>query len=331
MGGTSIAQALLELPHSPALYPMALNIPRSTLLFVRMNEAGYRASSFLDERAVLESAQGFEVGVAQVTQAIALPSATRPLHFIFHMGHVGSTLLSRLLDETGQVLSLREPLPLRAIADAYDIDAPKDDALLETMLRLWERGFPGTQAVVLKATSTAERIAPRLLAMRPKARAVLMSVSAETYLTTMFAAPYPGQDLNGHGPERLMRLERLLKRRLPRPGTIGQLAAMSWLAEHLTQARIAQSFEDRVLRVDFDKMLLSMNDALEDVSRFFGLRADRKTIEAIAAGGTLRRYAKAPDREYSPGIRAARLAAIQSEYRSEIDAALEWLAKLQTG
>jgi len=56
-----------------------------------------------------------------------------------------------LLDEAEGVLSLREPLPLRTIAENFS------EPRLDLLLRLWERGFANTQAVILKATSATER------------------------------------------------------------------------------------------------------------------------------------------------------------------------------
>ena len=47
-------------------------------------------------------------------------NSTIPIHFIFHSGHVGSTLLSRLLEEVPSQLGLREPLPLRSLAELHD-------------------------------------------------------------------------------------------------------------------------------------------------------------------------------------------------------------------
>ena len=72
---------------------------------------------------------GFWVRIRRAHGSLSARSATpwvaysdeRAVHFIFHTGHVGSTLVSRLLDETGDVLSLREPLPLRTLADAMDV------------------------------------------------------------------------------------------------------------------------------------------------------------------------------------------------------------------
>ncbi len=138
----------------------------------------------------------------------------RPLHFIFHTGHVGSTLVSRLLDETGQVLSLREPLPLRTLAEAHDVlHAPESllgpqqfDRLLETLLRLWRRGYAATRAVVVKATSSAARLAPVLLERSAGSRAIYLNLRAEPALATLLAGANSLIDLRGHGAERLKRL-----------------------------------------------------------------------------------------------------------------------------
>jgi hypothetical protein len=302
------------LAQSAALYPFALDAARDALMLVEMAEADYRAASFLDERL---GKRGAWVPAARVTEALSGARDIRPLHFIFHAGHVGSTLLSRMLDETGAVLSLREPLPLRDAAV---------EGFLETLLRLWERGFPGTEAVVLKATSSAERLGARLLAMRPQARAVLLNVSAESYLATMLAGANSAADLNAHGPERWQRLGGHLGAPAPRPRTLGELAAMSWLAERLTQARIAQAFGARVLAVDFDRMLASPAQALSDVLRHFGLASE--TAGAIAAGATLMRYSKAPEQAYGPALRQRALDDARRLYPSEINAAIGWLQAL---
>src|SRR5262249_35897153 len=144
-----------ELAAGPDLYPMALDGGRDALFFVRMRAEDYCRASFLDERMMTPATRGQWVPFADVARALASPRPIRPLHFIFPSGHVGSTLLSRLLDQTDAILPLREPLPLRAMASAFDTTAAGLDERLEILLQLWERGFADTQAVVLKATSTA--------------------------------------------------------------------------------------------------------------------------------------------------------------------------------
>ena len=110
------------LPASPDAYPQAVDLVRGLVLVIETNPASYRAASFLDDR-ILGPRDARRLARRQLghRRQRARRGNLRPLHFIFHTGHVGSTLLSRLLDETGVVLGLREPLPLRTLADAQDV------------------------------------------------------------------------------------------------------------------------------------------------------------------------------------------------------------------
>jgi hypothetical protein len=322
-----MADLLTQLARGPELYPMALDPGRDALFFIRMTASDYREASFLDERMLAPDTRGQWVPFADVARAMSGEREIRPLHFIFHSGHVGSTLLSRLLDETGSVLSLREPLPLRTMAEAYDAQRGGREKHLETLLRLWERGFAETRAVVLKATSTAERLGSHLLALRPQARAVTLNVTAESYIAIMFAAENSAADLNAHGPERFHRLGRFLDAP-PRPTSLGELAAMSWLVERLTQNELLRTFGERVLPLDFDTMLSALPVALAQVLDHLGLGVTKAELVAIAAGPALARYSKAPEHTYSPDIRARRLTDARQTFGNELRAALAWLDML---
>lgn len=314
-----------ELARSPAWYPMALDFARDAILFLRMDEADYRASSFLDERVVTHG-QEIWLPFADVERAMAKPVVSRPLHFIFHMGHVGSTLLSRLLDETGAVLSLREPLPLRAIANAYDGGVPDVDRRTEVLLCLWERGFAGTKSVVLKATSATERLGSKLLAMRPDAKAVMLNVTAETFLATILAASNSAVDLNALGPERMHRLGKIGV--AARPTTLGELAVMSWLAERMTQAELQREHGARVMSVDFDALLETPEPVLGAILTHFGIDRSSEQIASIARSRAMSRYSKAQEHDYSPALRRQHLEEARMAYRAEIRAALDCLAKI---
>lgn len=323
----AMADAPVDLARSPAFYPMALDMARDAILFMHMEEADYNASSFLDERIVTRDPAGRWIAVADVLAALPDRGAAKQLHFIFHAGHVGSTLLSRLIAETGRVLSLREPLPLRTLAEAVDMGAPNADTHLETMLRLWERGFPENNAVVLKATSTAQRLAPKLLTMRPNAKAVVLNISAESYLATMLAAPNSPVDLNAHGPERLHRL-RSMDVSVEPPASLCELIAISWLAEKLTQTDMQNRFGARVLAIDFDRMLHSLGSTMSNVLDHFGIAHSPADIAAMATGPALSSYSKAPEHGYSPALRAKLLNEARGRYPDEIRAALARLGRL---
>src|SRR4026208_509760 len=107
-----VDELLARLPHSPDGYPQKLDPVRRAVLLIGLGESAYRAAS---------CPPGGWGAPGRLTAPAATVRNPRPLHYIFHTGHVGSTLVSRLLDETGAVLSLREPLPLRTLAEAQDL------------------------------------------------------------------------------------------------------------------------------------------------------------------------------------------------------------------
>src|SRR5438105_4764143 len=103
----SIADDLLtRLPGSPDAYPQKIDLVPEAVLLVQFDAGAYRAASFLDDRILSPATKGAWLPVARAAEASRLVTSARPLHFIFHTGHVGSTLVSRLLDETDAVLSL---------------------------------------------------------------------------------------------------------------------------------------------------------------------------------------------------------------------------------
>jgi hypothetical protein len=326
------------LPASPDAHAHNLDLAGGRVLVLRLDERAYRAASFLDDRILSPSTQGAWLPGAAVTEASRRVRDPRPLHFIFHTGHVGSTLLSRLLDESGAVLSLREPLILRSIAEAGEavgrpdslLDEARYRALLEMTLRLWARGYAGTRAVVVKATSSAGRLAPELLARSPAARAVYLNLGAEPYLATLLGGANSATDLRGHGPGRMRRL--LAGRTLPvlplHALSAGELAALGWLAESLSRRETIAAHGERVLALDFDAFLADVPGGLSRVAAHFGLAPDAAARAVAAAGAVLGRYSKAPQLQFQAGERAARLAESRRANRTEIARGLAWLERL---
>ena len=338
MSGALDAERLLaRLTTTPDVYVHKIDMPRDMALLVGFVEQTYRQASFLDDRVLQASMSGGWVPISRLVDVAFGISSGRPLHFIFHSGHVGSTLLSRLLDEAGGVLSLREPLPLRALAELHDkladadslISAESFSALLRAFLRIWARGYPDTRAIILKATSSAARIAPRLLSELPAAQAVYLNLKAEPYLATFLAGSSAGSDLRGHGPERIRRLQAygFCFDSAYHALTRGELTAMSWLAESWSRRRTIDAGRTRVLAVDFDALLNSLEEHLGRVLAHFGLPADSQTVSRIATSPTLTRYSKAPQHEYSPELRAQILKQARLDHAGEITRGLAWLER----
>lgn len=315
---------------SPELYPQKLVLEQQRVLMVRMAEADYRAASFLDDRMRGPETKGRWIALeAVLTQAPQVRA--KPLHFIFHIGHAGSTLLSRLLDEAANVLSLREPLPLRTLAQAFDRPEPdlRRDRAFEAFLNLWSRGYAHTDAVVLKATSNTARIGKRMMEARSGARAVYLSQTATTSIETLLSAQYSAVDMNMWGGERFERLKALLQDDdIHRPQTLGELAAMTWLTERLTQLDLQARFGERILPLDFENFLGDMRSSLARVFSHFGL--DGARVEAAMQSPVLMQYSKNPSRPYSANRRSQILAETRVRQAPEISCAHIWLEQLGT-
>jgi hypothetical protein len=329
------ASRLGRLASDPTLFVQKLDPVRSHSLLVRMARADFAAASFLDDRILDPARKPGWLPNAELDAAARLLSPTNALHLILHAGHVGSTLLSRLCDELGGVLSLREPLVLRNLAElsdqAHELSAlvgPEEYAtLVDTHLALWRRGFAETRTVIVKATSSAARIAPQILSRLTAARAVYLNLAAENYLATLLAGDNSPLDLRGHGAERMRRLTKELPGGLAPLHTlsIGELAALTWLVERLTQARVAAEFGERLLSVDFEAMLSDLPATLQRVAVHFGIAGDSAHIERVARGPLLRQYSKAPQQSFSAELRVAILAASRRDNAAEIARGRAWL------
>lgn len=318
-----------DLAGSPRLYPQKLDPNQGRVLLIHLSQLEYRRASFLDDRVIGSATIGGWTSFERVERASYQIECARPLHFIFHAGHVGSTLLSRLLDETGGVLGLREPLPLRTIADVRDgyppasvqPDQDKAARLLETFLRLWSRGFSDTSTVILKATSATARLGSALLQSRPESMAVYLNLAREPYLATLLAGANSILDLRGFAPERLARLSTMIGDHQLRLEELswGELAAASWLTERLTQAAVEKENPGRVLSLDFDAALTDLERSLTEVLRHIDFTATGETVSKLARSTILTRYSKAPEQfEYSPDFRRALLDQARRDHGQEI-------------
>ncbi len=142
------------LARSPELFPQGFDPQTDSVSLIRLTETEYAKASLLDGRIVGPNTRVETLPFAEVQAAAAnLPEAS---DYIFHIGHVGSTLLSRLLGAHPAIFALREPAALRTLAQAQaeaGWDKAKFEAHLSAFLKLWSRTFRPGQRTLLKATS----------------------------------------------------------------------------------------------------------------------------------------------------------------------------------
>jgi hypothetical protein len=336
---TATGQDLLSrLTATPDIYVQKIDLVRAAALLVEQREDEYRAASFLDDRMLSPQMTRKWVGLKTLVERAEGMTAAGPVHFIFHTGHVGSTLVSRLIEAVDGVFSLREPYPLWQLAEAHDLVAstesflsPKEfDKILDTFMRLWGRGFDGTHTIVVKATSSAGRLAPQILSRYPSSRALCLNVSAETYIASLLLNPASLIDLRVYGQERLRRLRGLgVQLSVPLYAmSPGQLAGLAWLVESWSQHQAMANALERTIAIDFDFLLGHLRDAMRQVLQNFVLPHDEQTLSALERSPSLLRYSKAPQHEYSPKIRTQNLAASRARNGEEISKGLALIERI---
>jgi hypothetical protein len=252
-------------------------------------------------------------------------------HFIFHISHVGSTLLSRLLGHHPALFSLREPAILRKCAEIHGALGTSNcpwsraefDSRMAVFLALWSRTFHREQTAVIKATSFVSEMAEYLLEHVADARAICMFVSPETFLKSLLGGAM--SDITSKVEQRLERLHRRLDGPRWRAGELsaGECVAMSWLCEMLALHSGASRFPERILWVNFDRFLQSPQTILPTCFRHLGVSEDFTV--SILAGPTMSQYAKAPTQNFNATIRNQLLQRDAVRHASEIQRGMDFL------
>ena len=182
----------------------------------------------------------------------------------------------------------------------------------------------------MKATSSSGRLAVPLLERNETTRALYMNLRAEPYLATLLAGQNSPTDLRGHGPERVRRLHARIGG-APAPLhvlSIGELAALSWVTESLTQREAVNRFEGRIIPLDFDDFLADITGSMARILGHFGIPAGAHYLAAVGRSPVLMRYSKAPEFAYTPQLRAEVLRDSRRDNREEIRKGMEWLGRL---
>lgn len=303
--------------NDPTWLVQAIDPPARLARLVRMDRNAYREASFLDDRLL---ALGNESRLCSLDELIAASGdiAGPPASWIFHIGHVGSTLVSRLLGELDGVLALREPRSLRDLAVAQEDERP---VLARALDGLMGRRGQGDHAVIVKATSFVSEYAPLLT--EPSASVLFLYATPASYISGILAGENSVKELDALGGART---QRLASRGIELQGfdcNDAHRAAAAWACEMTSLEAAADEMPLRkILWADFDTMLGDMPAWLGRITSHFGLDAPAGQIQELANGPLMLRYSKALEYDYSPSLRAELLADAAHSHGDEIDAAV---------
>lgn len=325
-----------QLSRTPELFPYSLDVGTDSLTLLRLTEADYAQASFLDGRILKPGTPSQTLSFPQTTAEVSELELAERCQFIFHIGHVGSTLLSRLLGRHSGVLALREPAALRTLAQmrAEPETFPRRwtggefDAHLSTLLKLWSRTFRPDQRAVVKATSFASELAAEILARAYQPKAIFMFVSPQSYLATILGAENSPREAQTLAPLRSKRLQQRIGAPPQLALSMGELVAMSWASEMTALAAALPASRERILWLDFDRFLADPQTALAACFQHFGIAAGSDQIASILSGADMRTYSKAQEYDYDATLRSDVLAQAQAMHGGEIKRGLGWLEKM---
>lgn len=287
---------LNQLMSSPKAYLHSLDLTRKTGLLLETDRHFFRNAIFLDGRVLQKGVIGAWMPLAMLLKSTHGVESL-PLHFIFHVGHAGSTLLSRLLDEVSTVVGLREPQALQTLAMTEEW---VDDELFAGVLALLARRYSADETVVVKTTSVCNSLAPRLLAAHPSNRAVALTVSLHNHLANLLDKSH-ALDITAFAPVRLRRLQKQMPDLEIALDALSpaKLAALGWLAEIEALSRLAG--DGKTLFIDFDRFL-------DDRHRHLNLVLAHLNLDSgtdLSASPVFERYAKSPDFAFTAATRQA--------------------------
>jgi hypothetical protein len=286
-----------------------------------MDALAYRDASFLDDRILPAGKPSL---LCKLDDLIVRASevSSPPAGWIFHIGHVGSTLVSRLLGEFEGVLAIREP---RSLRDLTATSGEEQRRLATALRRLMARRGANDRTVVVKATSFVSEVAPLLVEAR--APVLFLYATPENYIASILAGENSLKEL---AALQSFRTDRLLGRGIALDGFDGSnahRAAAAWACEMTSLEAAAVGMPHGEIRwADFDAILVDMAGWLDQAAGHFGIEPAPGVAGAIAAGPLMRRYSKALEYDYSPGLRAELLAEARYRHGADIEAAISALA-----
>jgi hypothetical protein len=280
-------------------------------VFVPMDREAYHRSIFLDARISPAPGPATAVPVAALAQGICAPL---PTSWIFHMAHVGSTLLARALDDRGASLVLREPLALRQLYAGFD------ERRLAIVAAMLGKRYRADAPTLVKANVPVNFLLPRIAALEPDAPAVLLYLPLRDYLLAILRSDSHRHWLRG--------VTSFLS------ADLGDLSALSdaergaalWLAQvNAFTAALAALPNARAL--DAEQFYARPAHVLEAAAKHLGVPIVPADLAAKVADPLFSTHAKNPALAFDNDRRLAQRRELEATMAAELDAAEQWLAQ----
>lgn len=296
---------------------------------VQTDREALRRASFLDGRETFWSARETR-GVEDLAKLREAQGSCRVRGWIFHVGFCGSTLLSHLLDQNGELLALREPQALVDLAD----QAPQLRALgrarsVKGWLETLDTHFGGLgdalgQEVVVKASNWANPLLAYMAEADMLDKAIYVTMERRAWMRACIRGGRERLAWVARCVQHTAQVEPEVARLMPLVvngvrdplDQIIRLAALLDWAQHRTIAR----HDPRALRrIDYATIVDDPTRAIVRARDLLGLPQRADPVEPLG------HHAKDPARAFDARQRALEDRQVERAHGARIDAALEWI------
>ena len=308
----------------------SVDFRRGLASFVETDEEGYREAAFLDNRLDRVLSDEKVIHLKELwPKAVQTKMAQPSLNFLFHVGHCGSTLISRMLGDLPGCFALREPPVLMALARSAPQGLPHWERICDVVMALLARTYRQEDSALIKPASHANVLLRHFLQWKKSSRGILLCVDLESYLATMLQEHHRGETREAF-QWRQAGLKRLAGN-IPDLDALNdaRCSAMIWLIQmkELLEAHGDENLN--TLWLSFDKFLAEPTSTISKISDFLDLPADHEKIRQVTLHSPLlRSYSKNVQVSYTAESRRAGLQASRRQHAEEIDEAMCWLEQI---
>lgn len=315
----------------PQWFPHAYYPHSDSFEFCHLSREMHRDAVFLDPRFLSRAKKSPPIPASYV-EAVDGSHSSGEIHFVFHTGFCGSTLLARALDQPGVSMGLKEPHVLQGFASQWAQMQRTPGAMLALRLAigLLARPLGAGEVQVVKANNGANHIIPEILCLRPHAKALFMGASLGAFLRAIMRRGQQGRLF-------ARALFHTFSRVIPPPtaardefdGGVLQsdleVAAHAWVLQKAFMDAIARRFgEGRVRIVSADAFIEDAPATLTALASFFRLGDGSLDWATAAKGPLFQEHAKERGRVFNKDHYLVQRDETPAAHADEFNAALRW-------
>jgi hypothetical protein len=332
-----------ELMSSPDLLPIGLEDRGERICFVPMSRESYRASTFLDFRAVRRSRDSYLLSISELLDLYRSSPASKHPHYIMHGAFCCSTLLTRYLDLIAPLFVLREPDILRQVlllkyppVSLADVPPGQDmpyswETLLRLSVRLLSRTYHAGQAPLIKCNDLCNYLAEALLGLDGRSKLIFVSAKLRVFLLAVLKSSDRRRWVRS-------RLNSAVRMSALAASIVGekngtalsdpQAAALVWLSNVYLCRSLLRNMGERIRVLDGDDVADRPREALSSVADFLDAPLPDDLLEKVLGHESGSKHAKYLLMPFDAEQRAKNSSEADARFGVEADAGVEWAMKV---